>query len=445
MSIRQGRTLHLVKSLSYFAIACFILLGLFLRLAAYQDTVIASPIRADAADYFNYAKNMEQWGIYSRLDGTEAPPPPDAMRNPGFPAFAALFMADDENASVANVLLAQTILQILVFLLFSFLLIRTLGLAWAVIPVAVLWTFPHFITINTYFLSESLCTSVVALLLSCILLNKYSSKPRLLFWIALGLVIGAGIMVRPTLQYFPFFLLAILVLHGRKIKREYLVMLAVALIPLVVWGARNLAATGKWSDPTLMIAGLYVGGFPMFMYNNDPQTFVVPYRYDPMAEQALESVGSALSVVFERAVNEPGVYIRWYLAGKQFFLWQWNIIDGQGGVFIYQALQSPYYDNPIAILTHDVNAFIHPVWICLAFIGMAIFIRKLLTNPASLGYFWLLTGSVFLYGILIHIPVASFTRYGIPFKVAALLMAVFAVKEIYMWIQQRNPRKLAAP
>src|SRR5690606_11831398 len=191
-----------------------------------------------------------------------------------------------------------------------------------------------------------------------------------------------------------------------------------ALVPGLLWGIRNLFAIGEWSDPTLSTLSLYHGSFPLFMYNNDPASFAFPYRFDPMAERVDEGMGATLSLIYERVMQDPVAYIRWYLVGKQFFLWQWSIIAGHGDIFIYTPLQSPYLDNSVARFTHSFNKFIHPVWICLAFTGLAMLIHKVCKKRETITLFWFFPGALFLYAILIHVLVASFPRYGIPFKVA---------------------------
>src|SRR6476469_10071208 len=75
------------------------LLVAILSLAAWlQFTVVArseveAPLRADASDYFSYAQNLRELGVYSRAPRWREPgavATPDYLRPPGYPVFLRL-------------------------------------------------------------------------------------------------------------------------------------------------------------------------------------------------------------------------------------------------------------------------------------------------------------------------------------------------------------------
>ncbi len=417
----------------------FVVLGSYLRVSVLQNSVIDRPIRADAYDYYNYASNLKNFGIYSRLAADDEAPAPDALRSPGFPIFASAFYDAKPEVFVDNVIVAQTIFQVASFLLLTFALFLRCGPGVALLFSALLWTFPHWVNINIYFLSESLFTSALALVFAMALFFDYSKGEKNTLWpLFFGLVFGLAILIRPTLQYFPIFLFLILWFYQKKITRAATLMLLASFVPVLAWGMRNVLVTGAWSDPTLMINGLYHGSFPMFMYNGDPSTFGFPYHFDPKSLEVYEGVGKTIQIIFDRASSEPSKYISWYFAGKQFFLWQWSIIAGQGEIFIYPVVASPYYGEFVAVLTHKINYSIHLFWLLFAFLGLAYQLRKVIKRQPMSGLA-LMAVSVFLYAILIHVIVAPFPRYGIPFKIAAALVCVLSLQELLCWIRKRLP------
>ena len=108
-----------------------VLYGFHVRFMATTHTVVNHPIRGDAAYYFAYAWNLKHWGVYSSHPPSDSSPnKPDALRSPGFPMFASLFMTNDRGASLRHVIIAQTLLQVLSFLLLTYVFIRLLGWAW---------------------------------------------------------------------------------------------------------------------------------------------------------------------------------------------------------------------------------------------------------------------------------------------------------------------------
>lgn len=432
----------IITSIFWLMALLIILSGILIRAQVLNHTVIINPIRADAADYYHYAKNLHDHGIYSRsreaTNNNE--PKPDALRSPGFPFFASTLFSSTPEKSLRNLQIAQTILQIITFLSLSVLLIIRLSVAQALIPIFLLWTFPHFISINSYYLSESLFTSLICMILACSLWpNQHDiCNSNNYFFVCIGLLIGLASLTRPVLQYFPFFLLIAATAWHRRIRKHYILLTLAGLLPTTLWGIRNLIVIGSWSDPTLMINGLYHGSFPYFMYNNDPSTFGYPYKFDPLSNQIYEGISTTAALIWDRAQENLDLYSRWYLVGKQLVLWQWDLVVTED-IYIYPTIASPYYESgSIPGVSHTLHKMLHPAWMLLAFTGLGLLIRKCIKTPQGVGFFWFFSAALFLYAILIHVVVAPYPRYAIPFKLAAMMMTLYAIKEIYQWIPKKR-------
>jgi len=413
-----------------------ILIGIYLRYLAVQYSIVDSPVRADAQDYYSYAVNMREWGVYSNEYEASVHPKPDSLRSPGFPTFAYIFYNSNQDLFIKNILVAQTILQVISFTFLFFILYRFYGAFVSLITGWFLWTFPHFVNINIYFLSESLFTSLLAFLIGGAILSHFSERKETFYYICFSLLLGLAILVRPTLQYFPLFFFIVLIFYHRKITRMSVVFLIISLLPMLLWGGRNILVVGQWSDQTLMINGLYHGSFPWFMYHNIPESFGFPYHFDPQASEVYQGVGRTLEIIFERFVADPWNYLSWYLFGKQFFLWQWSIIAGQGDIFIYPTLTSPYYGEKISLFTYSVNKVVHLFWLIVAFAGLTVIVKKFLKRE-TLSFALIVISAIFLYTILIHIIVAPFPRYGIPFKIPAMIIFAITFSEIIKWVKRK--------
>lgn len=395
-----------------------VLYGAHLRFATVAQTFVVNPVRADAADYFQYAENLATKGIYSKSTTAE----PDAVRAPGFPAFAAVFYTQDE---IQPTIIAQTILQIIVFLALTLILYQRLSKPAYLIFLLMLWTFPHWISMNVYYLSESLFISLLALLI------VIAAKPTLKTydWISLGFVIALMSLTKFTTEYFALFI-AVILLYQKKVSYKHMgVFVVAALLPVIAWKIRNYIQIGSLSDPTLTINGLYHGSFVDFMYNYDPQTQGFAYRFDPDAPQ-YTSTGKTISLIWERFIKNPTEYLSWYIYGKQTFLWRWNILAGMGDIWVYPITYTAWYELFDMQITHFFHRTLHMIWIPLGLlISIFLFFKK---EKSILLVF---CSSLVVYCILIHAITAPYPRYGIPFKLPLLIACIVWLDQLvkYQW------------
>ncbi len=426
-----------LASQSKLAVICWILLGIIVLYGAHirhivvSQTVVNNPVRADAFEYYHYAKNLKQQNMYSRESTPE--PKPDALRSPGFPFFASLFFQDSTEATLKNVLSSQTILQFLCLLLLTIVIIKLLGLYWGLPAAFILWSFPHLNSINTYFLSESLFTSLLALTVFVAWLNSTKTEITDRGVMLCGFLMGLAALVRPVVEYFPLFILASTLVFSRQHLKKSLMFVLFCLLPILAWKFRNLAVLGVWSDPTLLINGIYHGSFPGFIFNNIPESFGIPYRFDPRAVEVQNGVGATLSLIGDRIQAAPMEYLSWYTYERQTYLWQWSIIAGQGDIFIYPVIKTPYAYMPDMKATHQLHYLIHNSWVVVGlissvFIGIFSIKKKQRVHPVLL-----VTALFIVYAILIHIIAAPFPRYSIPYKMLLIPVSIYGFKILIQW------------
>lgn len=434
-------------------LALLLLGGLYLRLVSVRGTVIDAPFRADAKDYVSYALNMKHSGIYSRDDqillGGDSTPRPDSVRTPGYPLFLYP-MADSENLPVfyAQAQYAQALLSAatigLVFLLGRFLVSDIGGL----IAAALTSITPHLIVFNSYLLTEPLFTFLLVLAFAIFALGR--SPARVVHWGIFSAVLAWAILTRPSLEYFVAFLAIYLWLISERGRRLKIVLAATlpSLLAIVAWGAWAAVSTGGMDNSSIAVGTIHHGIYPDFMYRGNPESYGFPYRFDPDSEEIAKSLGAVLRTLWERAAEEPVVYLRWY-ALKAFHIFDWSIIQGQGGAFIYPALTSPYYDQSIFIFSHQFMQVIHAPIIVLALLG--VLTAWLPGGVTGIDEYRLAVVRVIalliLYFLLVHVAGAPFPRYGVPLRPLLYIMALFFLATVFWHIQawRRGAKRFSVP
>ena len=435
-NLKNKRSINFGSVLGGAIIGLIIVLSIVMRVIVIDETEIDTPIRADAYDYYHYAINLKLFNVYSKqvyAGEGRFTPEPDAVRSPGFPLFASLMIDDKGGDWIKKTLNTQTVIQIFAFLALTFMFIHKLGTLLAILPSLILWTFPHFLTVNTYFLTESIFLSLLVLAVcGAYWASRVSGDHRIALVGLVGFIIGCSSLVRPVTEYFPLFFFLVTAVFYKKHLKVAGAMLIGAIIPILYWKMRNVFAIDSVSDSSLIVNALYHGSFPGFVFYGVPESYGFPYRFDPRAAEAALGVSSALNIMWERAIADPVRHLYWYLLEKQLFLWQWNIIAGQGGPFIYPVKQTPYHTRELLAVSLSLNYWMHIFWVVMGcasaiYLGVS---NWLVRHKPSFSGFEASLFVVFCYITLFHMVTAPFPRYGIPFKILLLVSLVCAVKRL---------------
>lgn len=423
-------------------------LSAFIQFTTVSRTVVEMPLRADSGDYFSYAHNLYEYGVYSARRPTgagEPAPKPDRLRSPGYPWFLAMMgEPSPDDAWLRQIALAQATFGVFSVLL-AYLLARSyLGLGAALTAALLTAISPHLATISTYVLTESLFFFLLLASLLTLVRALASGKRRL--YLATGLLWGLCSLVRPTTQFLPPLLLlaTMLVPTLRAHRREALVAFACFALIMAPWLIRNRFV--EWEPgSSLSVLSLLHGSYPGFMHDNQAQSFGFPYRHDPQAPAAAHDLGSVTRHIGRRAAEHPTRYLSWYLVGKPVYFLSWGNIQGPGDILIYPVLSSPWYEDsrfrwlwllayvlhwPLMILglAGGLMAWLRPGWLGLgprALLGARV------------------VALVVAYAIAMHIVVAPFPRYGIPFR--ALLFALAMLPLQAGWLRLRRIAPSEAP
>lgn len=418
-------------------LAAILMLGLYLRLISLDGTVIHKPIRADAKEYVTYAYNLREHGVYSRSYVAEGQPTADARRSPLYPLFLALVIDSElSQGSIMTVQLLQLLLGMLIILLAYRLAYRGMGRLPALLVALLVALSPHLIVVQSYLLTEILFTSLLLLFL-----NLTGLRGRALFFA--GLVLGLTALTRPSVQYFPLFILLALWLSQRvsPASRGALLgsidyraaawLLVGTALPLTLWTLRNLLAVGAPGDSQLMINFIHHGMYPNFMFQGDESTYGYPYYFDPLYRE-ISSLSTLLTALIERFSEQPLEQLKWYLFGKLPTLYSWNIIQGVGqDVFIYEAISSPYFGEPVFVATHRLMYALHNFVVLLAAAGSLLAFLRTPRGISAEAILPIRVVALFaLYFSALHMVGAPFPRYAIPMLPVIYLLALFALWRI---------------
>jgi 4-amino-4-deoxy-L-arabinose transferase-like glycosyltransferase len=417
----------------------------WLHLTVVQSTVVDNPLRADSGEYFSYAYNLHESGVYSSHPWWLEPPAsgvrPDSIRPPGYPLFLfALGPPSPTLDYVHRVQLAQAGLWVLSVLLVYLLGAQFLPRGLALVAAALTGASPHLLSLSTNLLSETLfCTLLLAATLASVRAFQAGAASRWP-WLLAGLAWGAASLVRSTAALLPPIALALVLLLPRWRSFRVATWVGMAGFALVLgpWIARN--ASGQVDNPksSLMVKALAHGSYPGFMFENRPETFGFPYRFDPDADRIAKDLPSVLRHIAGRFRDHPVSYSRWFFIAKPGYFLAWGNIQGWD-IFVQPVERSPWFAVQGFRALRFASLIAHWPLMFLGLVGIVVAARPgRLELPLAAR---LASGTVALvvaYAIAFHLVVAPFPRYGLPFRPLIYLLAMLALLWIYRRASSRH-------
>jgi len=419
---------------SLYALFAIVAVGFLLRFGAFLGTPVESPIRSDAAQYYAGAHHLRNAGVYSTstraLVGLEQPTP-DAARSPGYPLLLALLIDEQPTrAGLDRVLLFQVLLSTLAIMLVYALSARLMNRDWGLIAALLTAFSPHLINLNLYLLTETLFG--FALLLFVWSISRLGAQPSLPRLGLASAVLGVAALVHPAVQHFILVWVVLVALTLRP-PLAWRSGLTVALVAVLGFGAvfgpwvyRNLSVLGASEDDQPIINTLHHGIYPNFMYQDRPESYAYPYRFDPNSPRISSDIPAVLNEIGRRFTEEPARHLGWYLIDKPIALWSWDSVQGFGDSFIYPVSDSPYLHNPGFQASHRLMRLLHWPLVILGGIGallvwLPVVSRRL--DPAQ--RLTLRSMSLLLlYLTLVHMVGAPFPRYTWPLRPLLYVMAL---------------------
>ncbi len=445
----------------WFILLALTVLAFGLRWYYVDNAIVLNPVRGDATQYYAYALNLVNHGVFSKDLPDAGIVHPDNYRDPGYPVFLALWMKwlGAGEAWYAAVLMSQALLGALTVTLATQLGRHWLPLRWAAAAGVLMALWPHSITINGYLLSETL----FGFLLAVGMLAGASAMQRHSTWRAAvaGLMLGAAALTNAMLL--PFGILLAAVLAWRKLaSRKLCVALAIGALALPgAWAVRNAAmvvpvAGNSSTDRALL--NFAQGSRPEFQsawrdsvlgddvaQANAKITFqAVNEDYRMMRTSPLHGVAS----ITQRFLRHPLQYARWYLVDKPALLWGWSIEIGQGDIFVYPTKNAPFQIQPVWIALAAICHAFNPVLMILALASLffawsprlRMMSQEWPTSRTALVAVICLAAFV----TLVYSTLQAEPRYSIPFRPFEILLAMTSLCGSVAWWKTRKREKYVA-
>jgi len=262
----------------------------------------------DSTDYIRDADDLSRGNGLRDLEGA-----PSMRRPPGYSAILAILFALRlaTPTSPVGVILLQLVLSALSVPLASWIAFQVGGMRPALLTGALLALEPSGIASANYVMSETLYT--LALLGAFAAWERWWDRPRRGSLILLAALIGILPLIRPAGTYLPIlFTLLILGVGPASTRRlrAALLFLALSLIPVGAWRARNQVLLGSTEVSSIgpWVQALFAHGVEVRAGDAPPQS--APWSQEFAHEQGLSVA---------RAMEQQNAYFRETVARHPFF------------------------------------------------------------------------------------------------------------------------------
>jgi hypothetical protein len=395
-----------------------------------------SNVRADAVDYYRYAWNLAHHATFA-VDPAESPTvTPNTFRDPGYPTLLAgwMLLTSDFDHWYGGVLLTQALLGALSVTL-TLLAVRSrlpnIALAVTGLLMAV-W--PHSISITSYVLTETQTGFLCAAGLLC--LREALEHRRTGLLILTGIIFGMAALTNAVLAPFGILAAAALLCTKFLTRRQAATLALASLLLPAVWSVRGLTVTSPASSTYRAAMNLVQGSWPSYHedYQRSQKGNAAATKniaaMDAEMDTFKTSKWDGLVGIGKRMANEPLHYVSWY-ASKPMLLWAWDIKIGQGDIYVYPTINSPFNMlatwKAILMTCYMLNPF---VLLGAALGVMVALVRRNAGIDVSLAALTLLVTLV--YGILQSEP-----RYSIPFRNVEIALAGLGLTQGWAIYRQR--------
>ncbi|GGY15939.1 hypothetical protein GCM10008098_03820 [Rhodanobacter panaciterrae] len=439
------------------ALSAISLLALALRWYYVSNALVLNPVRGDATQYYAYAWNLANHGVFAKDAPNAALLNPDNFRDPGYPIFLALWMKLLGAGDVwyAAILLCQALLGALTVTLAAQLGKHWLPTRWAIASGLLMAVWPHSITINGYLLTETLFGFLCAL--GLLLFARACQRESLWWAAAAGLTLGAAALTNAMLLPFGVLLAGFLVWRKLALRKICAALAVGALLLPGAWAIRNIqipAPIAGNSSKDRALQNFVQGAWPTYhdMYRNSifgdaatqANTRDTLHAVDVEYTALLDSPMAGARTIMQRFGRHPWRYAAWYFLEKPRELWGWDVVIGQGDLYVYPTQNAPFQISPpwiaLAAICHTINLLL--MLFALASLPMTwLRQRNLRGQRTQAGHTSLVSVICLLtFATLVYTTLQAEPRYSIPFRSFEMLLATTTLYGITTWLRHKRQR-----
>ena len=424
-------------------------IAVLLRVYYVRKTVDDITIARDAKHYVNYGRNLALYRTFSKQNDNLTPIP-DSFRSPGYPFFIALAMKiAGELKYLKVVVYTQALLSAALVPLTFFTGIFFLTIPAAIAAALLVAISPHLITTTACILTETLFSF---LLLSAIFIFQLALR-NFTIWLAgiAAVLFGCAFLTNETVFFLPFMLVSVVLwsryfsigqVFGKRKNQFVILFIAIYITIPSGWWLRNYcnvpAGEPKGSDRAIVT--MSHGAYPGFIYKN-PRYKRFPYREDPQQPAFGLSFTNFSNILWSRVKNEPFKYLTWYLVGKPYYLWSWDIIQGAGDIYINPVKSNLFVEQRLAEYVKKGMRILHLPFLILALLSVPFILIKVRSTRKSdryLGQVALVPVIVCVYFTIIYTIFAPWPRYSIPLRPELYLCAIWTLSIIVKFFRNNK-------
>jgi 4-amino-4-deoxy-L-arabinose transferase-like glycosyltransferase len=374
-------------------------------------------------------------GVFSKE--VSPTPTPDSYWAPGYPSFLAAILSFSKFTNIdayKTLLLVQALLG--ACLAVVTLLVGRLFLtnAWALYASLLVCVSPHLVSMGGYVLTETLFAFV--LLASLYFFICASLKRNTQYFVASGVSFGVAYLINPVVLFVPILISLIYVWRYKneeslsiEIGKICKNVLLVFIIVVSAWHLRNVVNVPENSVTSSDRAyiNLVIGSHHNYheIWRKNPRDPKNPATVD--MRRLGGSYLSFFELLMQRFKEQPLHYFKWYLIEKPILLWDWNILTGQGDVFVYPVKSSLYHVSNVGIASHSLMKSMH-FWLFGTALFSCIFLyvrRKENESFAPLVMFVTVAAISSVYVIF-----QSEARYSVPLRPEMYLCAIYFLSSL---------------